>query len=253
MEGGDKLPRAAEAVASVIFNHRSIRRYRKEGIPEEHVRLLIEAARRAPTDGSLHLWTAIRVKNPALRRKIADLIGQEHVGEAPEFFIFIADLYRPTRLVEHIGGSPAPSGVALFMFAAVDAALAAENMAILAESLGYGICFIGGIQSAAKEIIEMLRLPENTYPLFGLTVGVPAEDPPRRPRLPGDLLVHVDGYRDYTPEDLDRALKEMRPISARGWERILLRYLGERGVFEYRNPYVEGLLRRQGILGRARD
>jgi hypothetical protein len=176
-------------------------------------------------------------------------VGQEHVAEASELFIFLADLYRPRRLVEHVGGSPAPSGVALFMFAAIDAALAAENMTIVAESLGYGICFIGGIQSAAEEIIELLRLPEYTYPLFGLTVGVPDEDPPRRPRLPADLLVHVDGYRDYTGEDLERALEAMRPITARGWGRVILRYLGRGGVFESRNPYVERLLRSRGILG----
>ena len=240
--------RASEAVASVILGHRSVRRYKRAEIPEEQLRLIIEAARRAPTDGSLHLWTAVRVRDPGIRRRISDLIGQEHVWEASEFFVFLADLYRPKRLVEHVGGVMAGSGVALFMFAAVDAALAAENMAIMAESLGYGICYIGGIQSAAREIIEMLGLPELTYPIFGLTIGVPAEDPPKRPRLPADMLVHEDRYRDYSGDDLDRAIGSMRGISRKGWAPILLRYLDKGGVFEGRNAYVRDLLEKQGIL-----
>ncbi len=39
------------------------------------------------------------------------------------------------------------------------------------ESLGYDICFIGSIQDVSKKIIEILKLPERLYTLFGLTIG----------------------------------------------------------------------------------
>lgn len=238
-----------EALYRLFASHRSIRRFRRQGIPGEHVRLLMEAARRAPTDASLHLWSAVRVTDDGLRRRISDLIGQEHVYEAGEFFVFIADLYRVTRLAEKAGLEPGDFGLALFIFAIIDASLAAENMALMAESLGYGTCFIGGIQSAAGEIIELLSLPERTYPLFGLAIGFPLESPPVRPRLPGSLLFHENGYREYGDDELERALTSLDMGESRNrLPRILKRYVARGGIFEARNKEVPVLLARQGLL-----
>lgn len=87
----------------VIESHVSIRRYRRVAIPEEHVKAIMEVARRAPTDAALHLWTAIRVKNEGIRSRIAEAVGQQHVYDAAEFFVFVADLYRLERLLSYRG------------------------------------------------------------------------------------------------------------------------------------------------------
>ncbi|BAA80029.1 NADH dehydrogenase [Aeropyrum pernix K1] len=239
---------AARVVYEVFARHRSIRKYVKKPLPEEHVSLLLEAARRAPTDATLHLWSAVRVVDDGVRRRIADAIGQEHVYEAGEFFIFLADFYRLKRLLEYRGEELGRVDRALLVFAAIDAGLAAENMAVMAEALGYGTCFIGGVQNAAELIIELLALPEKTYPLFGLTIGYPAEDPPLRPRLPPDLLFHTDRYREYTSEDLARAYEAMASYSRRrDWLRILKRYVAKGGYFEARSEEMWRLLRKQGF------
>jgi len=39
----------------------------------------MEAALMAPTDGSLLLWSAIRIKNEELRRNIAEVVGQRSI------------------------------------------------------------------------------------------------------------------------------------------------------------------------------
>jgi nitroreductase len=137
----------------------------------------MEASRRAPTDATLQLWTSIRISDRGLREKIGKAIGQEHVVDASEFFIFIADLYRLSKLLELRGYKLGDVEELLLLLATVDVALAAENMALAARALGYSSCFIGGIHNIAEEIIGWLGLPEKTYPLFGLTVGVPAENP----------------------------------------------------------------------------
>ncbi|WP_373460433.1 nitroreductase family protein [Paenibacillus sp. V4I7] len=46
------------------------------------------------------------------------------------------------------------------MISTIDAALAAQNAAVAAESLGLGIVYIGGIRDKPKEISELLLLPK---------------------------------------------------------------------------------------------
>lgn len=237
-----------KAVYQIFISHRSIRKYKRENIPEEHVKIIMEAGQRAPTDATLHLWTAIRIRDRVLRERIAEAIQQRHVAEASEFFVFLADLYRLERLLRHRGAEPLQDHYALLLFAAIDAALAAENMATMAEALGYGTCFIGAVQNAAEQLIEWLRLPRLTYPLFGLTIGVPDEEPPVRPRLPLSMLFHEDRYRDYTEADLEDAYTVMAPYSRRrDWLRILSRYAARGGYFEARGEYMRKLLERQGF------
>ena len=235
----------------VVEARRSIRRYRADAVvPEEHVRLMMEAARRAPTDATLHLWSAVRVPRGPVRRRIAEAIGQDHVWEAQEFFVFLADLYRLERLLAYRGAEPPRDHRALLVFAAIDAALAAENMALAATALGYGSCFIGAVQNAAELVAEALGLPPRTYPLFGLTIGVPAEDPPPRPRLPLSMLFHEGRYRDYKPEELEEAYRVMAPYSRRGdWLRIIARYAARGGYFEARSEAMWRLLKLKGFRG----
>ena len=131
------------------------------------------------------------------------------------------------------------------IFGTLDAGLAAENLALAAEMLGYGTCFIGGIQNAVDEIARVLQLPPGVLPVCGLCVGVP--DPERapetpRPRLPRHLVVHENTYRDYTPDDLDAAYEAMAPIThSRDWYTVLERYFAAGGV----------MARREDIMARA--
>ncbi len=232
----------------VIRGHVSIRRYKRVPVPEEHVALMMEAARRAPTDAALHLWSAVRVRDPGVRARIAEEIRQPHVAEAAEFFVFLADLYRLERLLEHRDHRLGCVHRALLLFAAVDAGIAAENLAIAAESLGYGTCFIGAVWNKPRLIIRLLDLPRLTLPLFGLTVGVPDESPERRPRLPTRLLFHVDRYRRPAPGDLDEAYRVMAPITRRrDYLRLLLRYAGPGGYFESRDSELPAILEEQGF------
>ncbi len=232
-----------------IMRHRSIRRYRPNApLPRHHLEAILEAGRRAPTDATLHLWSAIRVADQEKRRALAEAVGQEHVFTASEFLVFIADLYRLRRLLEHRGEAFLENHFALLLFAAIDAALAAENMAVAAESLGYGICFIGAVQNDPQTFIRLLELPPLTYPLFGLTIGIPEEDPPLRPRLPIRLLVMEDKYRDLSASDLDDAYRSMAGITRSGdWVTVLRRYVSRDGYFNARAETMRGLMRSLGF------
>ena len=70
------------------------------------------------------------------------------------------------------------------------------------ESLGYGICYIGGIRNNPREVSELLHLPDKVYPVFGMTVGVPDEEHGVKPRLPVAAVLHENGYDEQKYDEL---------------------------------------------------
>ena len=76
----------------------------------------------------------------------------------------------------------------------------AQNLA-LAESLGYGICYIGGIRNNPKEVSDILHLPDKVYPVFGMTVGVPNEEHGVKPHTSSRIL-HENGYDEKKYDEL---------------------------------------------------
>ena len=61
-----------------------------------------------------------------------------------------------------------------FMVATIDTnpALASQNAALGAESLGFGIVYIGGLRTRIEDVAELLELPEGVYPVDGMCIGV---------------------------------------------------------------------------------
>jgi len=90
-----------------------------------------------------------------------------------------------------------------------DAALMAENMVIAGRSLGLGSCLLGGASSRADKIAEEYQLPPRVFPLVGLVMGYPAEDPPPRPRYPMGYTLFEDRYPDLDEEVVGEAMRAM--------------------------------------------
>ncbi len=233
-----------------LLERRSIRRFKPEPLREGDLERILAAARRAPTDASGQLYSIMRVTDPELRRALAQLAGgQAHVAQAAEFFVPLADVHRLKRLLAHRGQEMARWPRTGLHFALVDATLAGAHLAVAAEALGYGICWIGGLLNRPREVARMLELPPGVVPVSGLVVGVPAEDPPLRPRLPEALVVHENRYHGYTPADLDAAYAAMAPASRRGdWLFVLERYFAAGGAMEDRDPAYGHLLAWQGFV-----
>jgi hypothetical protein len=89
-----------------------------------------------------------------------------------------------------------------FVTATVDTALLAQNVLLAAESLGMGGVFIGGIRNDPQTVCDLLAIPDQAYPVFGMCLGWPAHDPPPKPRLPVEAVLFDDRY----PEKHDRAV-----------------------------------------------
>ncbi len=208
---GGEPPAGAERLAGFLA-HRSVRRFSPEPIPEATVAALVGAAQSAATSSNLHAYSMISVGDPATRARLAEIAGgQRQIESAAWFFVFVADLWRLGEVARIAGTDPTGLDTAeMYTVAAVDAALAAERMVAAAESLGLGICYIGSLRNDPPAVAELLGLPERTFALFGLCLGVPAADHAERikPRLGPELVWHRERYAPaMDPEEYDARLR----------------------------------------------
>ncbi|MCA1061825.1 oxygen-insensitive NADPH nitroreductase [Rossellomorea sp. AcN35-11] len=181
-----------------ILKHRSIRKFKNEPLTDEQIRTLISSAQAASTSSYIQAYTIIGVKDPVKKRKLAELAGpQSYVEENGHFLVFCADLYRHEKIGEWEDREVIPSleSTEKFMVAVIDATLAAQNASIAAESMGMGICYIGGIRNDLETVSELLELPDRVIPLFGLAVGFPEGNSDIKPRLPMEAIYHEDSYQ----------------------------------------------------------
>jgi nitroreductase len=183
-------------VIETIMNRASIRVYTDRAPSDEVVETIVRAGQQAPFAyqmGSL-LLSRERSRNPF---------------RAPLFFIVCVDSHRHEAIMAERGWQMVQNDLSLLLFGIQDATLMAENLVIAAESLGLGSCFLGGIPYRATAFVERYKLPERVFPLVGLTVGYPGEDPSPRPRYPLDFSLFEDAYPEFSEAQVDRAAAEM--------------------------------------------
>lgn len=207
-------------VLETMAAHRTIRRYAQDPVPGEDIRRALEAARMASTSSNVQGYSVLQVTDAGERARLVELTGgQPQVAEAGAFLCILADQRTHRLAVESEGAALAPN-LETFLVDVVDAALLAQNLALAFESMGYGICFIGGLRTNLEEVDRLLELPPDVFPLFGLCVGVRAEDPAKRPRLPLEAILHVGRFG--TREEL-----AARVVA---YDEEMARYYAERGA-----------------------
>jgi len=232
----------------VIGKHKTIRKYKNKKIPDEHFNIIINSGIRAPSSANLQTYSVIRVKDMNIRRILYEIAGnQEHILQASEFLIFIADIRRIIKCLEILNINSSKPNFFMLYISAIDAAIAAENMVIAAETLGYGICYIGAIQNDPCKVCEILKLPIGTYPLFGLTIGIPDESPVKRFRLSKEALIYED---EYPTNDINAkiAVKDYKKYGyIESFIRRFKRYFGIDGRYSVRNKIMIRCLEKQGF------
>ncbi|BBO90004.1 oxygen-insensitive NADPH nitroreductase [Desulfosarcina ovata] len=183
--------------------HRSIRKFTDRTVDDDTVQAIVSAAQGAATSHFVQAYTVIQVKDQEKRTAIAQLSGpQAWVEQAPVFLVFCADLSRLETACDMQAGAMEKGWAEQFVTATVDVALLAQNVLLAAESLGMGGVFIGGIRNDPQTVCDLLAIPDQAYPVFGMCLGWPAHDPPPKPRLPVEAVLFTDRY----PETHDRQM-----------------------------------------------
>jgi len=194
---------ALSPVIKQQMTHRSIRQYQDEPIAPDLLETLIRAGQAAATSSFIQAYSVVRVTRPETRSAIAVAAGgQQWIEQAAEFLVFCADLRRINDACRRSDAGEIEGWSEHGIAAIVDVALMAQNVLLAAESVGLGGVFIGGIRNDPRAVADQLRLPNLVAPVFGMCLGWPATSPEVKPRMPVNLILHQDTYRDPEPDEL---------------------------------------------------
>lgn len=184
-------------IIHLLKAHRSIREYSDQPVTQDMVETLVAAGQCVSTSSFIQATTVIQISNQETRKKLCEYAAdQTYVASAPVFLVFCADMKRH-RLSCEMHDAPMLSGYAeQFLTASMDCAFFAQNVLIGAESLGLGGCYIGAIRNRIAEVDKILNLPELVFPVFGLCLGFPAQNPEIKPRLPLSVVLKQERYED---------------------------------------------------------
>lgn len=181
----------------LLKSHRSIRVFKDQPIAQETINELVEAGQAAATSSFIQACTVIQVNDPEKRQQLASMAGgQSYVETAPTFLVFCADMKRHQLACEMNDAQMQSGFTEQFITATVDCGLFAQNVAIAAESLDLGIVYIGGLRNKIADVSKLLDLPDLVYPVFGMCIGVPDQNPEVKPRLPLSVVLKQDSYDD---------------------------------------------------------
>lgn len=178
-----------------MFRHKSRRAYRPDPVPQEQIERLVDAARHASTSSLIQAYSVVAVRDPVQKGHCARLCsGQAHIGQAPVFFAICADLHKLALACGRHGTLLQSQSFEMFVQAIIDAALLGQNLQLALESEGLGACMIGAARNHPHELARVLGLPPHVFVLFGMTAGVPADDPVPRGRMPLGGVLHWERY-----------------------------------------------------------
>jgi nitroreductase len=214
---------------ATMLAHRSVRAYANRPLPEGTLMTLITAAQSAPSSSNLQAWSVVAVEETERKSRLSALAGgQKHIAQCPLFLVWLADLARLERAAQKRGLShEGLDYTELFVVAVIDAALAAQNALVAAESLGLGTVYIGAIRNKPLDVATELALPARVFPLFGLCVGF--ADPARataeiKPRLPQAAVLHRERYAP--PQTVDAAVQNYDDIMMAFYEDQKMKSVG---------------------------
>ncbi len=175
---------------TVIAERRSVRRYRRDAVPEETILKCIEAARLAPSWANTQVWRFVLVKDQGVKEAIADALtprnpARQALLDAPVALCVAAQ--RNTAGMKR--GEPDTDKGDWFMF---DCAIAMEHFVLAAWSLGLGTVHIGAFD--AKKVEEVLAIPEGFNIVSMTPLGYFDEKPEARPRKALDEILFLDRF-----------------------------------------------------------
>jgi nitroreductase len=172
----------------------SVRKYKPDPVPQEHLELILNAARLAPNSGNQQACryltvedkerlddlkeACIRNRKTVLRARGDEVPEEEAIREYYDV-VFSAPLYvlvLVDKTVRYKG------------YEEKDGSLAAANIMLAARALGYGTVFY--TDSVPEDLcMRHLDIPEKYSRTCVIPIGVPESWPDRRDRLPLDELV----------------------------------------------------------------
>lgn len=217
------------SVLDVMRAHRSVRHFTEDPVPDHELRQAVSAAQCASTSSAIQAYRVLRVTDPGQRARLVELTGDQPMVAACGAFLVIAGDTQRHRLACDDADEAYDARLEAFLLATIDASLFAQNLALALESMGYGICCVGGLRNRLAEVDDLLRIPTGLYPLFGLCIGRPAHRGTTRPRLAPEAVLNVGTWASETSvragmaeyDERYRAYRRDRGVPPLGWAELV--------------------------------
>lgn len=195
-------------------SRRSIRFFEKNPIPDDHVKMILEAARWAPSAANAQPWEFIVISDPRVKHslqntmsRVASTVRVEYpqfpwhatardpklISQAPVIVAVCADFNRKELRKYDVMPLKFKQEIVLSSIAA-----AIQNAMLMAAALGIGSVWLSPLFT--EEIERLFRIPETLQLVALLPFGYPARRNlagPRRRRL--NTMVHYNRF-NCTPE-----------------------------------------------------
>jgi nitroreductase len=139
-------------VFEAVQKRHSVRSYESTPVPDEKLERILEAARLAPSAGSIQPWHFIVV---------TDREKREALAKSGRFARFLAE--SPVAIVGCGDQKASPN------WYGVDVAIAMQNMVLTATAAGLGTCWVGSFNEG--RVRSLLNVPERFRVVALLAVG----------------------------------------------------------------------------------
>lgn len=207
--------------------HTSVRRFKEQALPQEDLTEILTAAQMASSWKNFQSYSVIVVRSQEKKDALYELVPQEAIRQSAVFLLFVGDLNRAEKGARLHTDTFQPQGVEGILISSVDAALAGQNVLLAAESLGYGGVIIGLVRYKSEEVAELFNLPDYTYPVFGMALGLPNEEHEVKPRLPLNQVVFEEEYQEQTVDVIE------------AYDRVQADYAGARATTSWSQRLAE--------------
>jgi 5,6-dimethylbenzimidazole synthase len=224
-----------DALIDVVRSRMTTRAFRDDvAVPREHIEMVLEAARHAPSGANAQPWHYIVVTDGQVKRKIADYFVEEQrrraklkmkfptpnyrgLETAPGFIVIAADFRFVRAFPVLLDGSDLDRQYQANAERILLQSVAASTMSahLAAAALGYNVWWVTAIgqDDAQKAIRPLLGVPDELAIIDIMLFGAPAKPPYKRWKKTLDQIVSWDRFdmaNHMTLDQIDEWVRETR-------------------------------------------
>jgi len=214
---------SVQNLEKLIKGRRSIRRWKKDEVPDELLRKAVELATWAPNGGNYQGWRFVIVKKKETIEKMADAVQSvaDKIASWPEAMPWQEDVERYRKNASFFRNAPVCIGVFSSAYqspmdkvlvareasdreareilefrrsaptAIQSGAAAVATMLLVFHQMGLGAVWMVSPIQAKKEIENILKSPSNMSLICLIAVGYPDESPQKERRPVDEVLEFV--------------------------------------------------------------
>ncbi len=193
----DTSAKLQNEVLKVIYQRRSVRNFCPDAVPDDAIKEIIRAGTFAPSAMNAQPWRFVVIRNREMIKRLSDKAKELWVEQSKNMQSL--ELQRLADMVSRPNYNLFYNAPLLIMIFAdtsgfmpqVDCSLAAQNMMLVAKSLGLGSCYIGLAQPLERvaSMMKELGVSEKYRLVASLIFGFPAGGELKAPERNRDVIL----------------------------------------------------------------